>query len=90
MRPECKTADEVKGRAEWMAFLNAVSVWISTKRQLFEGGPGKVCDLRRAYKKLKDQKQVPGRMQNVLEAAKRLAEHIEQFQKAVDKTASGD
>lgn len=84
MRPECKTSDEAKGREEWMKFFNAISVWVFAKRQIFSGGPSKICDLRRAYKKLKDEKNDAGRVQTVIDAAKRLAEQLEQFQKAVD------
>lgn len=40
IRPECKTRDESKGRAEWQAFLNAILAWRAKKLPVFSNGDG--------------------------------------------------
>lgn len=84
MRPECKTRDEEKGRSEWTAFQTAVGAWVYAKRQTLVFQGGSVADLRKAYNELKAKNRDAHSLLPILNAAKRLSEQLEQFQKAVD------
>lgn len=53
--PECKTRDEGMGRERWIAFRNAMELWMIKKIGGVDGleGPVRSKDLRVAYRALK-------------------------------------
>lgn len=82
----CKTKDEEEGRAQWNKFLNAVVKWKIAKQTTLTSAPPSFRELRRAYESLKSEKVPVGKLDHVLEAVRRLSEHLEKFQKAVDSS----